>query len=540
MLKQPVGLESVRYDIMWNRLIAVVQEQATTLVRSAFSTSTREAGDLSAGLFDIEGQMLAQSVTGTPGHVNSMASSVKHFLAAFPVTEMEHGDVYLTNDPWKGTGHLFDIVVVTPVFMEDRIVALFACTSHVVDIGGVGFSTTSKEIYHEGLFLPLMKFGSKGKFDPNVVAIIEANVRDKIQVMGDIYSLAGCNELGASRLVSMMREYELQDLDALGQHIIDSSRKAMLAAISEVPNGRWVSTMRVDGVDSPLDIHTSLTITDQEIKVDFTGTSSVQPYGINVPMSYTDAYTSFGVRCIVGPQIPNNAGSLGVISVTAPENSILNALHPAAVNVRHVMGQLLPDAVYGCLSQVLPDQVPAEGTSSLWNLMAKGDWDDQDANRSFMMMSFNSGGAGARPGQDGLSATAFPSGVRNMPVEINEVISPLIFWKKEFREDSGGAGKYRGGLGQVIVLSNSQDKDFVFSATYERVIYPARGRQGGESGATGRLSLDDGTAVMAKGDTVIPSGRKLVIEFPGGGGLGPSSERDPKAEARDKKLGYVN
>ncbi|MBV29994.1 MAG: 5-oxoprolinase [Actinobacteria bacterium] len=539
MHKQPVGLESVRYDIMWNRLIAVVQEQATTLVRSAFSTSTREAGDLSAGLFDIEGQMLAQSVTGTPGHVNSMASSVKHFLEAFPAREMKPGDVYLTNDPWKGTGHLFDIVVVTPVFMKDRIIALFACTSHVVDIGGVGFSTTSKEIYHEGLFLPLMKFGSNGEFDPNVVSIIEANVRDKIQVMGDIYSLAGCNELGASRLVSMMLEYELEDLDALGQHIINSSRNAMLNAISDVPNGQWVSTMRVDGVDSPLDIHTSLIVTDQEIKVDFAGTSSVQPYGINVPMSYTDAYTSFGVRCIVGPQIPNNAGSLGVINVTAPENCILNAPHPAAVNVRHVMGQLLPDAVYGCLSQVLPNQVPAEGTSSLWNLMAKGDWDDQYTNHSFMMMSFNSGGAGARPGQDGLSATAFPSGVRNMPVEINEVISPLIFWKKEFREDSGGAGKYRGGLGQTIILSNSQKKEFVFSATYERVIYPARGRQGGEPGKTGRLTLDDGTAVVAKGDTVIPAGRKLVIEFPGGGGLGDPNERDPEAKARDRELGYI-
>ena len=539
MHKQPVGLESVRYDIMWNRLIAVVQEQATTLVRSAFSTSTREAGDLSAGLFDIEGQMLAQSVTGTPGHVNSMASSVKHFLEAFPAREMKPGDVYLTNDPWKGTGHLFDIVVVTPVFMKDRIIALFACTSHVVDIGGVGFSTTSKEIYHEGLFLPIMKFGSNGEFDPNVVSIIEANVRDKIQVMGDIYSLAGCNELGASRLVSMMREYDLLDLDALGQHIINSSRNAMLKAISDVPNGRWVSTMRVDGVDGPLDIHTSLIVTDQEIKVDFAGTSSVQPYGINVPMSYTDAYTSFGVRCIVGPQIPNNAGSLGVINVTAPENCILNAPHPAAVNVRHVMGQLLPDAVYGCLSQVLPNQVPAEGTSSLWNLMAKGDWDDQYTNHSFMMMSFNSGGAGARPGQDGLSATAFPSGVRNMPVEINEVISPLIFWKKEFREDSGGAGKYRGGLGQTIILSNSQKKEFVFSATYERVIYPARGRQGGEPGKTGRLTLDDGTAVVAKGDTVIPAGRKLVIEFPGGGGLGDPNERDPEAKARDRELGYI-
>tara|TARA_B110000003_G_scaffold143871_1_gene145024 strand:- start:168 stop:1745 length:1578 start_codon:yes stop_codon:yes gene_type:complete len=524
---------------MWNRLIAVVQEQATTLVRSAFSTSTREAGDLSAGLFDIEGQMLAQSVTGTPGHVNSMANSVKHFLKAFPIREMEPGDVYLTNDPWKGTGHLFDIVVVTPVFIEDQIIALFACTSHVVDIGGVGFSTTSKEIYHEGLFLPIMKFGSNGKFDPNVVSIIEANVRDKIQVMGDIYSLAGCNELGASRLVSMMREYELENLDALGQHIISSSRNAMLAAIRDVPNGRWVSTMRVDGVDSPLDIHTSLIVTNHEINVDFTGTSSVQPYGINVPMSYTDAYTSFGVRCIVGPQIPNNAGSLGVINVTAPENCILNAPHPAAVNVRHVMGQLLPDAVYGCLSQVLPNRVPAEGTSSLWNLMAKGDWDDQYTNHSFMMMSFNSGGAGARPGQDGLSATAFPSGVRNMPVEINEVISPLIFWKKEFREDSGGAGKYRGGLGQTIVLSNSQKKEFVFSATYERVIHPARGRQGGEAGKTGRLTLDDGTAVVAKGDTIIPAGRKLVIEFPGGGGLGNPDERDPKAKARDKELGYI-
>ncbi len=539
MRTQPVGLESVRYDIMWNRLIAVVQEQATTLVRSAFSTSTREAGDLSAGLFDIEGQMLAQSVTGTPGHVNSMANSVKHFLKAFPIREMEPGDVYLTNDPWKGTGHLFDIVVVTPVFIEDQIIALFACTSHVVDIGGVGFSTTSKEIYHEGLFLPIMKFGSNGKFDPNVVSIIEANVRDKIQVMGDIYSLAGCNELGASRLVSMMREYELENLDALGQHIISSSRNAMLAAIRDVPNGRWVSTMRVDGVDSPLDIHTSLIVTNHEINVDFTGTSSVQPYGINVPMSYTDAYTSFGVRCIVGPQIPNNAGSLGVINVTAPENCILNAPHPAAVNVRHVMGQLLPDAVYGCLSQVLPNRVPAEGTSSLWNLMAKGDWDDQYTNHSFMMMSFNSGGAGARPGQDGLSATAFPSGVRNMPVEINEVISPLIFWKKEFREDSGGAGKYRGGLGQTIVLSNSQKKEFVFSATYERVIHPARGRQGGEAGKTGRLTLDDGTAVVAKGDTIIPAGRKLVIEFPGGGGLGNPDERDPKAKARDKELGYI-
>ena len=256
-------------------------------------------------------------------------------------------------------------------------------------------------------------------------------------------------------------------------------------------------------------------------------------------MSYTDAYTSFGVRCIIGPNIPNNAGSLQVVQVSAPVGCILNAPRPAAVNIRHVMGQMLPDAVYGCLSQVIPDQVPAEGTSSLWNLLASGNWDGQTG-RQFMMMSFNSGGAGARPGQDGLSATAFPSGVKNMPVEINEVVSPLVFWRKEFRPDSGGDGEFRGGLGQVVELGHRGDGEFVFSATFERVTHPARGRHGGSNGLTGNLRLDDGTPVAAKGNTVVPSGRRLIIEFPGGGGLGDPRDREEGARLRDQRLGYVS
>ncbi|MFM7065142.1 MAG: hydantoinase B/oxoprolinase family protein, partial [Actinomycetes bacterium] len=248
------GLDEVRRDIMWNRLIAVVEEQATTLVRSAFSTSTREAGDLSAGVFDPAGRMLAQSVTGTPGHVNSMAASVLHFLDAFPVSTMEPGDVFLTNDPWKGTGHLFDVVVLTPVFRDGAVVALFACTSHVVDIGGMGFTTDSKEIYHEGLRLPLLRFARRGEFDPNVVAIVEANVRDKVQVIGDIHSLVACNETGARRLLAMMDEYGLDDLDELAAHVLGASRDAMLAAVRALPRGSWTSTMRVDGMTGPIDI----------------------------------------------------------------------------------------------------------------------------------------------------------------------------------------------------------------------------------------------------------------------------------------------
>jgi len=531
-------VKTLHRDIMWNRLIAVVQEQATTLVRSAFSTSTREAGDLSAGVFDPQGRMLAQSITGTPGHVNSMAASVGHFLAEFPVQTMRPGDIFLTNDPWKGTGHLFDVVVVTPVFADNTLVALFACTSHVVDIGGVGFSATSREIFHEGLQLPIMRFAVEEVFDQNVVQIIESNVRDGVQVMGDIYSLAACNRVGSARLLDMMQEYQLADLDDLGEHIIETSKKAMLAEIGQLPTGTWRSEMRVDGVDEPLDIVTELEIESNGIHVRFDGTSPVQPHGINVPMSYTDAYTSFGVRCIIGPNIPNNAGSLEVIQVSAPLGCILNAPRPAAVNIRHVMGQMLPDAVYGCLSQVLPAKVPAEGTSSLWNLLASGDWDDQPG-RQFMMMSFNSGGAGARPGQDGLSATAFPSGVKNMPVEINEVVSPLVFWQKEFRPDSGGDGEFRGGLGQIVELGHRTDGQFVFSATFERVKYPARGRHGGDKGMKGRLTLDDGTFVPAKGNTTVPAGRRLRIEFPGGGGLGDPLDRQAEARARDKRLGYV-
>ena len=555
-------LDAVRLGVQWNRLISVTEEQARALVRAAFSTSTREAGDLSAGIFDPQGRMLAQSVTGTPGHVNSMAYSVLHFLDRFPASQMRPGDIFLTNDPWKGTGHLFDIVVVTPAFRRGELVALFACTSHVVDIGGAGFTTDSKEVYHEGLYLPILKFATDGVFDPNVVAIIEANVRDPVQVIGDIHSLAACNETGAARLVTMMDEYAMADLDELASHIISSSHRAMLDAIGELPGGTWRSTMRVDGIEEPIDIVCALSVTQDGIEVDFAGTGPQSNWGINVPMAYTDAYTSFGVRCIVGPDIPNNTGSLDAVRVLAPEGCILNAPHPAAVNVRHVMGQLLPDAVFGCLSQVLPERVPAEGTSSLWNLLGTGMWQpdtgvattnhsktsvgsssDESAQAKlerFILMSFHSGGAGARPQADGLSATAFPSGVRNMPVEVNEIGSPLVFWRKEFRTDSGGAGQYRGGLGQVIELENRQGRAFSISATYERTVFAARGRYDGGPGALGRLSLDDGTDVRSKGRSVIPAGRRLIVEFPGGGGFGDPADRDPQATARDRQLEFIS
>jgi N-methylhydantoinase B len=538
------NISEIELQIMWNRLLSVVEEQAQTLVRTAFSTSSREAGDISAGVFDLRGRMLAQAVTGTPGHINTMARSVGHFLEAFPVGQMREGDVYATNDPWKGTGHLYDLVVVSPTFMDGRIVALFACTAHLVDMGGVGQTPEGRQIYHEGLFLPMLRLVRAGEMNEDLLSIIRANVREPVQVVGDVYALIACNEIGSRRLTAMMGEYRLHDLDMLGEEIITRSRRGMAEAIGKLPQGTWTSSMRIDGYEAPIDLVATVTIGRARIDVDYAGTSGMSSYAINCPLCYTEAYTTFGVNCVVAPHIPNNAGTLDAVRVTAPEGTILSAVHPAAVYARSVMGHMLPDVVYGCLDQALPGRVPAEGTSNLWtlNLIAGHGLTGigRSAGTPFMVNSFHSGGAGARPMQDGLSATPFPSGVRNVPVEATEAITPLVIWRKELRQDSGGPGKYRGGLGQVMEVGSREDAPFGIFARFERVTYPARGRHGGGPGGAGRLSLASGAVLKAKGLAVVPPGDRLIVEMPGGGGMGDPHDRDPAAVSRDVRLGYLS
>lgn len=538
------ALDQIHMQIQWNRLLSVVEEQAQTLVRTAFSTSAREAGDISAGVFDVQGRMLAQAVTGTPGHVNAMAASVGFFLATYPVATMAEGDVFITNDPWKGTGHLNDFTVVTPTFLDGRPVGLFACTSHVVDVGGRGFGPDGRQVYEEGINIPIMHLARAGTVDEGLMGIIRVNVRNPVEVEGDIYSLMACNEVGSRRLVAMMREFALVDLDELGRHIIDSSRAGMLEEIRKLPRGSWSNSMRIDGYEKEVDLVGTLTVTDDGIAVDFAGTSGTSSYGINVPLTYTQAYASFGVRCVIGGAVPNNAGSLGAVRVTAPAGTILNAPHPAAVAARHVIGQMLPDVVLGCLNQIIPDRVPAEGTSCLWNPVILGGHGlvdgDYGNSRPFAMNTFHAGGTGARPGKDGLNATAFPSGVRNTPVEVNETIAPLIFWKKEYRTDSGGPGARRGGLGQVMEIAHADGAPFVMNCMFDRVIHAPRGRNGGGNGTAGRLTLASGPSFRGKGRQTIPAGDKVIIEMPGGGGLGDPRTRDRAQLAIDVRDGFVS
>ena len=537
-------LDRIGMQIQWNRLLSVVEEQAQTLIRTAFSTSAREAGDISAGVYDPSGRMLAQAVTGTPGHVNAMAASVRHFIEKFPLETMSEGDVFLTNDPWLGTGHLNDFTVVTPTWRDGEIVALFACTTHVADIGGRGFGADGRQCYEEGINIPIMRLAEGGRMNRTVLDIIAANNRNPIEVEGDLYSLVACNDVGSRRLVAMMDEFEMASIEPLAEHIITSSRKGMADEIAKLPKGVYKNSMRIDGYEKHIDIVATMTITDDTIEVDFSGTSPVSGYGINVPMTYTEAYASFGVRCVVGNRVPNNAGSLEAVKITAPSGCILNAPHPAAVTARHVTGQMLPDVVLGCLHQIAPERSPAEGTSCLWNPVLMGGHGVVDGEygqaRPFAINVFHTGGAGARPEKDGLDATAFPSGVRNTPVEVNETIAPLVFWKKEYRPDSGGAGRYRGGVGQIMEIEHAQGAPFAISSMFDRVIHPPRGRDGGGSGAVGTIGLQSGQVLNGKGRQTVPSGERLVLQMPGGGGLGEATARDPAAISRDVANGLVS
>jgi len=532
---------AIDFQIMWNRLIAVVEEQATTLVRTAFSTSVREAGDLSAGLFDRQARMIAQAVTGTPGHVNAMAESVAHFVREIGPQNIFPGDVYITNDPWKGTGHLHDITMVTPVFRRDVHIGFFACTAHVVDIGGRGFGPDAGEVYEEGLLIPISKFAERGRVDPLLLTIVRANVRTPRETVGDIYSLAACNDAGERRLQAMLDEFGLDDIDGLSDYIVETSARATREAIARVPDGAFDNEMIVDGYDRPVSLRVRVEVDGDQLRADFAGTSGMSAFGVNVPEVYTRAYACYGLKCAIAPEVPNNAGSLAPFEIVAPEGSILAATRPAPVSVRHVIGHLVPDVVLGALHHALPGTVPAEGASALWNIQISARAANPDSGlpaREVLM--FNSGGTGARPGLDGLSATAFPSGVSTMSVEATEAVGPVTVWRKELRPGSGGAGESRGGLGQIIEIEPNPGYEIWFNAMFDRVDHPARGRDGGGSGAAGRVELADGTRLRAKGRQKVARGERLRLCLPGGGGLGDPRARDRDLVRADVEAGYIS
>jgi N-methylhydantoinase B len=514
-------------QIMWSRLIAVVEEQAQTLQRTAFSTIVRESGDLAAGVFDADGRMLAQAVTGTPGHINSMALAVGHVIDHYPIPTMQPGDVFIHNDPWMGTGHTNDFSLTTPCFLDDTLVGFLACNSHLMDIGGLRDMSSSTDVFMEGLYLPILKIVEGGVLNETLMAVIEANTRQPVETVGDVYSLMNCNDVGCARLLEMMDEFGLEELDELADHIIDTSRQAVQASIAELPKGTWQASLIIDGQGEPVELKAALTVSEDRIHVDYSGSAGMTKNNFNVPFCYTLAYTSYALGCIIARDIPNNAGSLEPRTVSAPAGSIVNAIKPAAVVSRHLIGLMLPDLVFGCLRQAIPERVPAEGSGVLWIIGASGPKSSPPRfGEDFIVSVVTTGGMGALPFRDGLSATGFPSGVRGGPIEVFESMSTVIVWRKEYRQDSGGAGRMRGGLGQVIEMENGIDEPFFFNCAFERVKFAPRGFESGLDGAAGYVGLKSGSRLPSKGRHFIPSGERVLIMSPGGGGIGDPLARD--------------
>ena len=529
--------DPVLLEVLWNRLISIVNEQAAALMHASFTTVVREAGDLSAGIFDRGGNMLAQAVTGTPGHINTMATGVRHFVRAHPIDSLEPGDSLLTNDPWMVSGHLHDITVVTPVFHGGRGIGWFANTCHAMDIGGRTLGADAREVFEEGLAIPIMKLFRKGRINDDLVRIVRANVREPDAVVGDLYAQQAGNDVGAAKLAEMMEEYGLGDVEDLGAQILGRSEQATGDAIEAVGDGTWKDEVEIDGFDDPLVIRIALTVEGRRLRVDYAGTSPEVDRGINVVYNYTHAYTTYPLACAISPHVPNNEGSFRPVTVTAPEGSILNARRPCAVGARHLIGHFLSQAVFGALSQVVPGRVIADGSAGLWNTQLEGRGPD---GRLFAYIFFSAGGMGARPTSDGLSATAFPSGIRGVPAEAIESVSPTLMLRRALRPDSGGAGRFRGGLGQEMVLAVDSDEPALHSPMYDRTRCAARGFAGGRDGAVGQMVLSDGTDLHPKRKYLLQPGQRVTLRLPGGGGYGPPFERDPRAVLEDVRQGRVS
>ena len=531
-------IDPITLEVLWRRLISIVDEQAAALIHSSFTTVVREAGDLSAGVFDRGGNMVAQSVTGTPGHINTMANCVRKFVVPkHPIDSLNPGDTLITNDPWEASGHLFDLTIVSPVFYRGRGVAWFASTCHAVDIGGATMGGDARSLYEEGLAIPLMKLFKGSQPNRELFDIIRANVRVPDQVIGDIYAQEVGNQVGARKLIEMLEEYNLPDIEAVSALILDRTEAALREAIGDLPDGTYRNTISIDGFDAPLTIACAIEVEGDGLRVDYAGSSPQVDRGINVVLNYTHAYTTYTLMAVLAPDIPNNEGAFRPIDVCAPHGSILNCSRPAPVSARHLIGHFVSQPLLTALAEILPERVIANGSAGLWNTMMDGM--DEDG-REFAYVFFSAGGMGAAHNRDGLSATAFPSGIMGVPVEAIETAAPLLMHRRELRADSGGPGRFRGGLGQVMELEIITGAPANHSCMYDRTGHPALGLRGGLPGALGEARLSDGGRPHPKSHYVLQPGQRVILSLPGGGGFGSPLERDPQRVLADARQGYIS
>jgi N-methylhydantoinase B len=536
MTRTKTSFDPVTLQVLWSRLIAVVDEAAATLVRTSFSTVVRESYDFSVVLTDADGNSLSQSQASIPSFIGCLPRTVKYFLSEFPSDTLRPGDIFITNNPWLATGHLPDVSVAQPIFRGDRLVAWAASVAHAPDIGGKMRSPDARDIYEEGVQFPPMYLARAGELDQTLLTLYRTNVRTPDQTVGDLMAQLSALEVGRRGLLRLMDEYDLEDLGALAESIISSCERAMRAAIRDLPDGTYEGELQTDGLAVPITLEMRLTVAGDEIAIDFAGSSPQVERGINCVPAYRDAYTMYGLKCALTPTVPNNDGSFRPITITCPPGTVVSPIHPAPVGARVLIGHYMPTLVFLTLAPALPERVIAASGSPLWCTNQSG---VDLKGRRFSTMFFHNGGMGASGRKDGGSCLTFPSNVSNTPIEVIEGQAAWRFERKELVPDSGGAGRFRGGLGQRIQMRSVAAGSMSVSFLAERTRIAAPGLFGGRDGALGQVNLN-GRPMDPKLTHVVQPGDLLELVTPGGGGFGSSEERDPRLVERDLELGYVS
>ncbi len=533
---------AVTLEMLWTRLISIVDEAAAALVRTSFSTIVRESNDFACVLTDARGRSLAQATDSIPSFIGTVPRTIKHFLKEFPIETLEPGDVLITNDIWLGTGHLPDITCAKPIFLKKKLVGFAGSVAHAPDIGGRMRSADAREVFEEGLQIPVMKVIRRGKLDETFERFVRKNVRVPDQVMGDLWAQFTALHLMENRVLSVLVEHKLNTLADLADEIHRRSEAAMRAAIREVPNGVYHHSAICDGFEKPIELKMTMTVKDEAIAIDFAGSAAQVPRSINVCLAYTIAYTSYGVKAVLSPNIPNNDGVLRPITITAPEGSIVNSTPPAAGGARALMGHFLPMMVITALAKAMPQKVVATIGSPLWCINLSGVRKNaNNESKSFTNLFFMNGGFGAAHDRDGANVLSWPSNISSTPVEMIEQLSPLHVKHRRLRTDTGGRGQFRGGTGQEILFENRSELPLTvaFLAERTRDETAPSGIAGGEAGMPGAV-LINGERANPKVQHVIEPGSTIELKTPGGGGYGPPSLRDVTAAETDRQDGYVS
>lgn len=531
-----MNIDPITLTVVWDRMIGICNQQVAALQQTSFSPVVREAGDLAAALFDPDGRMLCQPITGTPGHINPLSAGVKNMLVEIPNHKLKPGDVLITNDPWLTTGQLLDVTVLVPIFRQYSLVAFFACTCHMVDIGGYGPGVGASDCYEEGLCLPVLYLRREGVSNDTLVRLLRANNRNPENFMGDLNAMVSSCYVGGSKLIDLLDEYGLQSLAGIGEAILSRSREAQEKAIRQLPDGTYYGETSIDGFDERITLRCTVTIQDGTVDIDYAGTSAESSQGINVVLNYTAGYATFAVRSVTAPDVPNNDGSMSPIRVRAPKGCILNAQRPAPTTGRHLVGQFVAEPVLQALRPLVGQRGLAEGAGAVWTVEVRV----RQEGRARPLFLTVSGGMGARACKDGLNTVSFPASIAGVPVEIWEATIPVLILRRELRVDSGGPGRYRGGLGQAIEFTVPGGDRWLANLMTERVAFGARGAAGGRSGAVGRVCTGDGRPLPVKGRVTMEPGCVIRLETPGGGGWGPAYERDVEAVWEDFVEGYVS